>query len=71
MENASDAIKMAGAIFIFIIALTILFSLMATTKESADQVLYNSDKTNFYATTEGTLDKRKTSYSRYNNFSII
>lgn len=48
MENASDALKMAFAIFVFIIALSIVFSLFSTIKETADAVLFYSDKTNYY-----------------------
>ncbi len=48
MENASDALKMAFAIFVFIVALSIVFSLFSSIKETADTVLYYSDKTNYY-----------------------
>lgn len=48
MENAADALKMACAVFIFIIALSIVFSLIGKVKETADAVMNNSDKTNYY-----------------------
>lgn len=48
MENASDALKMAFAIFVFIVALSIVFSLFSSIKETADTVLYYSDRTNYY-----------------------
>ena len=48
MENAADALKIAFAVFIFVIALTITFSLVAQAKSTADVVLYYSDETNFY-----------------------
>ena len=48
MENAADALKMAFAIFVFIVALSIVFSLIGKVKETADAVLANSDKTNYY-----------------------
>lgn len=48
MENASDALKMAFAIFVFIVALSIIFALMTQIKDTADKVLWSSDKTNYY-----------------------
>lgn len=48
MENAADALKMAFAVFVFIIALSIVFSLISQAKQTADEVLANSDKTNYY-----------------------
>ena len=48
MENASDALKMAFAIFIFIIAFTTVFLMLSRAKETADTVCYYSDKTNWY-----------------------
>ena len=65
MENASDALKMAGAVLIFIIALTIVFSLISQIKTTSDSVLFNSDKLNYYTWETGTLDKRKNSWRGY------
>lgn len=48
MENAADALKIAFAIFVFVIAITVTFSLVSQAKSTADYVLYYSDKTNFY-----------------------
>ena len=59
MENASDALKMAFAIFVFVIALTIVFSLITKVKETADAILLNSDKTNYYEWETGNLEERK------------
>lgn len=56
MENAADALKMAFAIFVFIIALSIFFSLLTKVKDTADSVLLYSDKTNYYEWKEGTLE---------------
>lgn len=62
MENAADALKMAFAIFVFIVALSIVFSLIGKVKETADAVLANSDKTNYYAHTYGeNVKERKNS----------
>lgn len=48
MENAADALKIAFAIFVFVLAITITFSIISQAKSTADVVLYHSDKTNFY-----------------------
>lgn len=56
MENAADALKMAFAIFVFIVALSIVFSLIGNVKETADAILYYSDKTNYYQYETGNLE---------------
>lgn len=56
MENAADALKMAFAVFVFIVALSIVFSLMTKIKDTADTVLWYSDKTNYYEWTRDTTD---------------
>lgn len=48
MENAADALKIAFAVLVFIIAITIIFVMISKVKSTADVVLYYSDKTNFY-----------------------
>lgn len=48
MENAADALKIAFAIFVFVVAITIAFSLVAKAKSTSDYVLFYADKTNFY-----------------------
>ena len=48
MENAADALKIAFAVFIFVIAITLTFSLVSQAKSTADVVLYYTDETNFY-----------------------
>ena len=57
MENATDALKMAFAVFVFVIALSTVFSLMTKTKEVADTVLWYSDKTNYYDWTDEKTDE--------------
>lgn len=57
MENAAEALKMAFAVFVFIMALSIVFSLVSQIKETADVVLYYSDKTNFYDWEQGDLSE--------------
>lgn len=56
MENAADALKIAFAVFVFIVALSIVFSLMTKIKDTADTVLWYSDKTNYYEWTRDTTD---------------
>lgn len=48
MENASDAIIIAGAILIFVIALTTAMTVFSQARATADTVIYASDETNFY-----------------------
>ena len=44
MENAADALKMAAAVLIFIIAIASSFSLFGTAKQTADSVIGMRDK---------------------------
>lgn len=44
MENAADALKMAAAILIFIIAIASSFSLFGTAKQTADSIIGMRDK---------------------------
>lgn len=48
MENAADALKIAFAIFVFVVAITIVFTMVSKAKSTADTVLYYTDETNFY-----------------------
>lgn len=48
MENASDAIIMAGAVLIFVIALTVAMTVFSQARETIDTVVYASDSTNYY-----------------------
>ena len=48
MENAVDALKIAFATLVFVIAITVTFSVIAQAKSTSDYVLYYSDETNFY-----------------------
>lgn len=56
MENSVNALKLAVSIFVFIIALTMVFALVTKIKDVADRVFFYSDKTNYYTYTEGTKD---------------
>ena len=48
MENATDALKIAFAVLVFIGAITLTFSIISQAKSASDTVLYYTDKTNFY-----------------------
>ena len=48
MENATDALKIAFAVFVFVFAITITFSFISQAKTTSDVVLYYADDTNFY-----------------------
>jgi len=53
MDNASDALKMAFAVFAFVIALSLALTSFTKAKETADTVLWYSDETNYYQWTTG------------------
>lgn len=52
MENAVDALKIAFAMLVFVIAITTIFSVISQAKSTSDFVLFHSDKTNFYSHSE-------------------
>lgn len=47
-DNVSNALLMAVAMIIFVIALTVTFSLISQTKTTSDTVLYSYDDTKYY-----------------------
>lgn len=55
MENASDALKMAFAVLMFVVALSLAFSSLTKARETTDAVLWFSDKTNYYDWEAGSL----------------
>lgn len=61
MENAVDALKIAGAILIFGLGLTILFNLTAKARETASFLISETDRTKYYTyyeeATEETIDQ--------------
>ena len=61
MENAVDAIKMAFAIFVFVLAIGIAFAVFSQARAVADVVLFYTDKTNFdeYVVPDTTYTYRK------------
>ena len=54
MENAADALKLAAAILIFILAIASSFSLFGKAKETADFIITMRDKQAYLE--EATLD---------------
>lgn len=48
MQNAVDALKIAFAVFVFVVSLSIVLSSASQIKQASDLVLYHVDKTNFY-----------------------
>lgn len=48
MENATEALMMAFAVMILIIALTVGISSLTNAKQAADAILYMKDESNFY-----------------------
>lgn len=59
MENALDALHMAFAVLIFVLALTISISLFSQARETTQYIIEAHDKENDYIYVEGTDTKRK------------
>ena len=63
MENAVDALKIAFAMFILILAISITFSLITKARATGEYVLFYADKTNFYDNNESYEENRNVSVS--------
>ena len=48
MDNAVDALKIAFAMFVFVMAITVSITAFDQAKATSDEVFYMADKTNFY-----------------------
>lgn len=59
MENAVDALKMAFAVIVFVIALGIAFAVFSQAREVADIMLKLNDKTNYEQYVESHVDKSR------------
>jgi len=61
MENASDAIIMAGAMLIFVIALTVSMTVFSQVRSASDDIIFSTDPANYYEylDTEGTNVKNR------------
>lgn len=53
MDNAIDALKIAFAVLVFVIAISISMRVFSQAKTVSDEVFYMTDKTNFYDYTSG------------------
>ena len=58
MENAADALKIAFAIFVFVVAGSLLFIMVSKTISTADTLFWHTDKTNFYDWYKSDADDR-------------
>lgn len=56
MENATDALLMAFAVLVFIIALSVTLTTLTQAKRTADIVLFYSDRENFRTPLKADLD---------------
>ena len=75
MENSADALKIAFAVFVFVIAISITFMVLAQAKSTADTVMYYSDNTNFQDHYNGDgeevgVDNLITTLYKYNKESL-
>lgn len=75
MENSADALKIAFAVFVFVIAISITFMVLAQAKSTADTVMYYSDNTNFQDHYNGEgevvgVDNLITTLYKYNKESL-
>ena len=52
MENAADALKMAGAVLLFVLALSIIILAFGQARESADTIIDYKDRETFYIDSE-------------------
>jgi len=75
MENAVDALKIAFAVMVFTMALSLAISTFSQARETSEAVLYMNDKTNYYIYDEieagTTVNVGSTSYTPYTSSSGI
>ena len=48
MENAVNALKMGGALMIFVLAFTLIMNMFGQAKHTMDTVMYGIDESNYY-----------------------
>ena len=77
MENATDALKIAFGLLIFVTAITVLFVMVTHTRVTADATLNYADDTNYYDWVNSSNKNREvtvsdviTSLYRYYNESV-
>lgn len=56
MENAVDALKIAFAVFIFVLSLSIAFMAFSQAAQTSNKMLFASDPTNYYRYTGAVLE---------------
>ena len=54
MENAADALKIAGAVLIFVLALSVIIFAFTQTRQVSDTILTYRDRESEYVGTIGT-----------------
>lgn len=52
MENAADALKMAGYVLLFTMALTVAILTLSKAKVASEAIVYTKDETNYYTFSE-------------------
>lgn len=52
MENAADALKIAGYVLLFTMALTVAILTLSQGKAASEAIVYTKDKTNYYSFAE-------------------
>lgn len=70
MENAVDALKIAFAVLVFVIALALTFSIVGQARATSDIILALNDKTNYYDYVEQS-DNNATEKDRIVDFETI
>lgn len=58
MENAADALKMAGAVLLFVIALSVVMTMFSKVRQTASAVIQTQDETSYYDYIEATEKNR-------------
>lgn len=70
MENAVDALKIAFAMFVFVIAIALTFSIVGQAKATSDAILSMNDKTSLYEYVDSS-DKNASNKDRIVEFETI
>ena len=60
MEDAVQALKMAFAVFVFVIAISVAFYVLSKAKATSETIFYVSDKTNYYDNVESNSNVTRT-----------
>ncbi len=71
MENAVDALKIAFGMFIFVMALTLAFSVVGQARAASESILTLNDKTSFYDYVEENEEESARNTDRIVGFETI